>query len=110
VRPDLRDREHHDFWSGLVAVLIGVVLLVSGATHLTGIETLEGSAAREVQLVKAFAKGGLEWYEPPPIIVPNPEQDPAGAAAAYAQMERAQVQPARGKYRVNTGAVDPCPT
>ncbi len=48
VNPALRDVEHHDFWPGLVAVLIGAVLAFCGARHLTDVDTVDGALPRRL--------------------------------------------------------------
>lgn len=112
VQPALRDLEHHDFWPGLIVVVIGVVLLVCGARNLTGIETTDGSGAWETQLVKAFSTSGLKFpsHEAPPP--PPQSDDPAANAAAldrWAKQNLAAAAPT-WKVRVDLSAKTPCPT
>jgi hypothetical protein len=110
LNPALRDPERHDFWPGLIAAIIGLVLGVCGVRHLTGLETVDGGTATETQLVKACSTGGLKYPEPAPP--PSRLDDPVAAAAA---LERWQRQNTRGelaaqKVRVDTEAKTPCPT
>ncbi len=112
VQPGSRDPERHDFWPGFIVGLIALILLCVGAGRLTGIETVTGDTAREVQLIKAFASGGLKYdtgARPPPEPIPD---DPAATAQA---LERwAREQDSRGhqlaKVRVDAAAKTPCPT
>lgn len=110
VNPRLRDPERHDFWPAFILVIVAGALLLCGGWHVTGVETSEGGGAREIQLIKAFAKGGLQVVDS--ISVPDPAlfQDPAAAAEALERMAREEAKGLRIKYRVNTGAADPCPT
>lgn len=110
INPALRDPERHDFWTGFVLVLVSLFVLVCGATHITNVDTVEGSTAREAQLVKAFTSGGLEFTTPEAMPKPAEPGDPAAEAKALEQMERVTARQAKGKYRVNTGAQVPCPT
>lgn len=105
VNPALRDLERHDFWTGFAAVVIGVVLAICGARHLTGVETAEGGTAWETQLVKAFSASGLQFADqvkPPP---PPKDHDPA----AFERWAK-QNSPPTWKVRVDTAAAAPCPT
>ncbi len=85
VNPALRDVERHDFWPGFVAVVAGVVLLFCGARHLTGVGTVAGNTATEIQLVKAFASGGLQYANelapPPPPKLDGPGRRSRGAGS-----------------------------
>jgi hypothetical protein len=91
-------------------VLVAAVLLVAGTQHLTGLETQLGEVATEPQLIKAFASGGLERVDT--LTLPDPAlfEDPAALAAMLERWSDATVQAPRSRYRVNTGAADPCPT
>ena len=112
VNPAARARELHDFWPGFIVALAGVILLVSGVRHRTGVGTVEGSTAREVQLVRAFASGGLQYPSqiapPPPPNLDN-VADPAAALDRWAK-QQAAFQPPAWKLRVDAGAQTPCPT
>ena len=59
VNPATRALERRGFWPGAVACLAALILLSAGAVHRTGLDTVEESAARETQLIKAFSSGGL---------------------------------------------------
>ncbi len=111
VNPARRDLERHDFWPGFIATLVGVLLLVCGARHLTGVETVDGGTAWETQLIKAYANGGLKYPEaaPPP---PRPQEDPVATAEALERWARQTVNatPPTWKVRVDTTAQTPCPT
>ena len=106
----LRNTERHDFWPGFVIALVAAILLFCGARHVTGVETQEGDSAWEAQLVKAFARGGLQFQAAAPLDDPAVFQDPNAAAAAMDRAARVADLPLRARYRVNTGAADPCPT
>jgi hypothetical protein len=109
----LRDREQHALWPGLAVALLGMALMVCGARHLTGVETVDGAAAWETQLVKAYSSGGLQYPERTPPPPPPPKfDDPAGSAAALERWARqsAQAAPPPWKVRVDTAAKTPCPT
>lgn len=110
VRAALRDPEQHDFWPGLVLSLVAALLLFGGARHVTGLETDEGGAAREIELVRAFARGGLERVRAPAVIDPAMYADPLEAAAALERLAQEDGRAPRAGFRVNTGAADPCPT
>jgi len=114
VVPGLRDPERHSFWPGFVGVLIGLVFLLAGARHLTGVETTDGDNAWETQLMKAFANGGLRYPgdEPPPPPPPPRFDDPAANAEALDRWARqnAQAEAPKWKVRVDIGANTPCPT
>jgi hypothetical protein len=112
VNPALRDTEHHDFWLGFIAALIGVVLAFCGARHLTNVDTVDGSTGWETQLINAFSTGGLQYADrlaPPP---PPKLDDSAAAAEALDRWARLQanVSPPTWKVRIDTGAKTPCPT
>ena len=94
-----RDPERRDFGPGLVLTLIGVLVALCGARHLTGVETLEGNTAWETQLIRAFTVGGLQFPDPAPspLLLEAPGAGPPPAAALLPP-------------RVNTGANTPCPT
>ena len=110
VNPLLRDPERHDFWPGFILVIIAGILMLCGGWHVTNVETTEGNTAREFQLIKSFTSGGLQVVDS--VFVPDPAsfEDPAAAAAALERMAQEEAKGFRIKYRVNTGAADPCPT
>ena len=108
LNPALRDVEHHDFWPGFIAALIGLILAFCGARHLTRVDTVDGGSAWETQLIKAFAFDGLQYADkmaPPP---PPPGDDPE-AFERWARQTR-EAQPPAWKVRVDTAANTPCPT
>jgi hypothetical protein len=108
VNPALRAVEHHDFWPGFVAVLIGAILTFCGARHLTDIDTVEGANAWETQLIMAFAFDGLQYADrmaPPP----PPKGDDPEALERWARESRNRETPT-WKVRVDTAARTPCPT
>jgi hypothetical protein len=112
VDPALRDLEHHDFWPGFVAALIGILLLYAGARHLTDVDTTDGGTAWEAQLVKAFSSGGLQY---PEQVAPTPPPGPDDARGSAEALDRwakqqAQATAPKWKVRVDTGAQTPCPT
>jgi hypothetical protein len=113
VDPARRDREAHDFWPGFILTLIGALVVLGGARHLTTLNTVEGNSARETELIKAFASGGLQFAaQLPPPAPPKPTGDPAADAAALARWDQQQAHatPPSWKVRVNTAAKTPCPT
>jgi hypothetical protein len=112
VNPALRALERHDFWPGFVAAVAGVVLAFGGARHLTGLDTVDGNSATEIQLAKAFSSGGLQYADqlaPPP---PPRLSDPAAEAEALDRWAKQQASAAAPtwKVRVDTAAAAPCPT
>jgi hypothetical protein len=112
VNRALRAREGHDFRVGLVAALAGAAVLLCGALHLTHVGTVDGGTARETQLVKAFASGGLQYPDqvgPPPPPKLDGVANPAEALDRWAK-QRAAFQPPTWKIRVDTAAETPCPT
>ena len=68
IDPIVRSSEHHEFWPGLILTLVAGALILCGAFHRTRLETTDGNSAREFQLIKAFARGGLEVL--PAVNVP----------------------------------------
>jgi hypothetical protein len=110
VNPLVRNTEQHDFWPGAVVAAIALIILFCGAHRVTSMDTLDGESARESQLVKAFARGGLQFQEASAKLDPVAFADPAAAAAAMDKASRIADLPLRERYKVNTGAVDPCPT
>jgi hypothetical protein len=110
VVPQLRDPEHHAFGPGFAVALVALALLVIGALNLTGVQTQDDESARETQLVKAFARGGLQFQEARVRFDPATLADPGRAAAAMDQAARIADLPLRDRYRVNTTAAHPCPT
>jgi hypothetical protein len=110
INRNLRSPEHHDFWPGFAVAIAAAVFILLGALHTTRVETTDGSNAREFQLIKAFARGGLEVL--PAVSAPDPAQfnDPALAIAALERMAQEEAKGKLLRYRVNLGAADPCPT
>jgi len=112
VNPALRDVERHDFWPGFAAALAGVIVAFCGARHLTSVDTVDGSTAWEIQLVKAFSSGGVQYASqiaPPP---PPKLDDPAAEAEALDRWakQQANATPPKWKVRVDPDAKTPCPT
>jgi hypothetical protein len=106
VNPAGRDIERHGFWPGFVTAMIGLVLVVFGARHLTAIETVDGGKAREIQLMKAYASGGLQC---PKAAPPPPEPGDPAALERWVQQYANAAAP-EWKVRVDTAATTPCPT
>ena len=79
----VRPTEAHDFWSGAVVALIGILVLVGGLIRVTAVETLDGDAAWETQLVRAFSVGGLKYTAPgiptPDGVPPDPDIGPTAS-------------------------------
>jgi hypothetical protein len=110
VNPLLRNTERHDFWPAAIITAVALALLVVGISRSTNVETVDGGSATESQLVKAFARGGLQFLAASAPIDPAAFADPDAAAAAMDQAARVTDLPLRNRYRVNTDAADPCPT
>ncbi|HEU5396921.1 MAG TPA: hypothetical protein VFV81_07130 [Verrucomicrobiae bacterium] len=112
IDPALRDRERHAFASGFVAAAAGLLLVLFALRHLTGVETVKGQIATEIQLVKAFSSSGLQfaddWSPPPPPQLSDPEAQ-AAALDRWAK-NQADARPPTWKVRVDTAAAAPCPT
>ena len=112
VNPASRPRESHDFWLGFVVALAGLILAFCGARHITNVDTLDGNSAWEMQLVKAFSCGGLQ-YPNEAASLPPPRLDnvanPAEALDRWAK-QQAQARSATWKVRVDASATAPCPT
>jgi hypothetical protein len=106
VNPAGRDIERHTFWPGFAAAMIGLILVVFGARHLTAIETVNGGKAREIQLMKAYASGGLQF---PKAAPPPPDPGDPAAFERWVQQYADAAAPA-WKVRVDTAATTPCPT
>jgi hypothetical protein len=112
INPALRSREVHDFWPPFVGALAGLAVLVSGALHLTSVDTTDGDSATEAQLVKAFASSGLQYASRQPAPrPPNLEgvANPGEVLDRWAR-EQANRQPPTWKIRVDLGAKAACPT
>jgi hypothetical protein len=111
IQPALRDPERHDFWPGFICGLIGLIVLLCGVRHMTGVETTDGGGAWEFQLVKAFSSGGIKFVDlSAPPAPPNPD-DPAAAARAQEQLDKlTHLTGPRWKVKVDLGAKTPCPT
>ncbi len=107
VDPARRSREARAFGPGLAGALVGMALLAFGLRHVTGVETVEGAAASETQLVKAYSSGGLQYPEQV-VSAPPPSNDPA--ALERWTRENARAKPPNWKLRVDTAAKTPCPT
>jgi hypothetical protein len=106
INPAGRDVERHTFWPGFAAALVGLGLVGFGARHLTAIETVDGGKAQEVQLMKAYASGGLQFPKAPP-----PPPDPGDPAALERWVQQyANAAAPTWKVRVDTAATTPCPT
>lgn len=112
INPRTRPTEQHDFWTGGVIAIVGLLILIAGLRHLTGVETLDGSSAWETQLVKAFATGGLRYDEATAAAPLNLPDNPADAAAMLDRARQAATgkRHAIGRVRVDVGASTPCPT
>ena len=112
INPALRDTEHHDFWTGVVILVIGVVFIFCGLRHVTGVETTDGGAAREAQLVTAFSSGGVKYASQIPPSAPPRVDDTSAAAEALDRWakSRAVASVPTWKIRVDTEAKTPCPT
>ena len=107
-----RSVEAHDFWVGAVVAVIGILVLAGGLVRVTGLETLDGDAAWETQLVRAFAVGGLKYTLPA-----APTSDRFGQASTLGprspdgpDSQPGIAQTRRARVRVDTGATTPCPT
>jgi hypothetical protein len=110
IQPALRDQEHHDFWPGFICALIGLIVLVAGARHITGVETTDGNSAWETQLVKAFSCGGVQLVDRTARPV---QPDPFRPPGTFPPPEPAREETAAGPrwiVKVNLGANTPCPT
>ena len=112
VNPAMRALERHDFWPGFAAALAGVIVTFCGARHLTSVDTVDGSTAWEIQLVKAFSSGGLQYASQLAPPAPPKLEDPAAEAEALDRWakQQANATPPAWKIRVDVGAKTPCPT
>jgi hypothetical protein len=110
VNPFARDTERHEFWPGFVLALIGLLVVVCGARHLTEVETLNGNTAWETQLVRAFSSGGLQYGNAAPLPGAEEPIEPAIREPPTASSQRSVASGGRWKVRVNTDAKTPCPT
>jgi hypothetical protein len=76
------------------------------------VETVTGGTAREVELMKAFASGGLQYPQhlppPPPPKMNDAGSDP-GALERWAR-ETSKPREVTWKVRVDVGAQSGCPT
>jgi hypothetical protein len=110
IQPALRDAEHHDFWPGLVGALMGLILLLTGARHLTGVETTDGGGAWETQLIKAFSSGGLDYKDTTARPAVTGPPDTPGQFLPPGQSDEPPEGGPIWTVRVNLGAKTPCPT
>ena len=90
--------------------LVSVVILFCGATRRTEVATQSGESASEIQLMKAFASGGLHYTQPYALPDPSILDDPVRAAAAFERLQQRNRKLDKIKYRVEVGATTPCPT
>jgi hypothetical protein len=112
VNPALRAVERHKFWPGFLALVVGVAAAFCGARHLTGVDTVQGKAAPETQLMKAFSSGGVQYagdQAPPPPPNFNQTANPAEALDRWVK-EHPTPQAVSWKIRVDAAAKTPCPT
>jgi len=112
VNPALRALERHDFWPGFAAVLAGVIVTFCGARHLTGVDTVAGNSASELQLVRAFSSGGVQYASQLAPPAPPKLEDPAAEAEALDRWakQQANATPPQWAVRIDTDAKTPCPT
>ena len=112
VNPALRALERHDFWSGFVVAVAGIVLVFCGVRHLTGVDTVAGNTASEIQMVKAFSFGGVQYASQLAPPAPPKLEDPAAEAEALDRWakQQANATPPQWKVRIDTDAKTPCPT
>ena len=114
VQPALRATEAHEFWPGFIIGIVGFILLLTGAQHVTGVPTIQESSASEAQLVKAFSSGGLQYASrlapPPPPRLGSGDPSAAADALEQWQRQRANTPAPTWKVRVDVGASTPCPT
>jgi len=108
VNPAARDPERHDFWPGFIAALIGIILTFCGARHVTGVDTVDGGTASELQLVKAFSFDGLQY--PDQIAPPPPPRGNDPEALERWARQTHNTEAPTWKVRVDTAAKTPCPT
>jgi hypothetical protein len=110
VNAAARDPEKTEFWPGFVVTVVGLVLLICGASRLTALPTVDGETAREVQLIKAFSSGGVVFKKPSETPPPQMD-DPAAAAEALDRWARENEANSRiVQVLIDTGAKTPCPT
>lgn len=107
-----RQTEEHDFWTGTVVAVIGLLFFIVGLRHLTGIETLDGNSAWETQIVKAFSTSGLRYGESTAAVSPALPDISAEAKSPLDHFNKAGTKKSHsiGRVRVDAGASTPCPT
>jgi hypothetical protein len=96
----------------MVAAGVGVLLVVVGWGHQTGLRTVSGEIAEERQLVQAFSVSGLKYKDRLAPPTPRGDGDAAGTARAFEQWERQRAagKGQRWEVQVDTEAKTPCPT
>jgi hypothetical protein len=108
-----RDPERHGFWPAFAVALLALFLIAAGAQRSTGVGTVDGRAARETQLIKAFAVGGVQFADRVAVSEPPvPTGDPMIDAEAFARWDREQAaaEAPAWRVRVDPSAKTPCPT
>jgi hypothetical protein len=113
INPASRDKERHGFWLGFAVVAVGALLILCGARHITGIDTVDGNSAWETQLVKAFSSGGLQYPQQQNTAPPPPStDDPAAMVDALNRWASRQANPPAPTWRVriDTASKAACPT
>jgi hypothetical protein len=110
IQPSRRSTERRSSSAGLALVLVGLALLCWGAIRVTRLDTLSGEDASEQQLMRDFAHAGLRISDPAALPPPSILNDPALAAAAFERMQERDREQDKRTYKVDTRAVDPCPT
>ena len=110
IWPALRESERHDFWPGFVGALAGLIILLAGVRHLTGVETTDGNSAWETQLIKAFSSGGLEYRHLVARPVQTGPDNLPGLLPPPESSDGRLISGPRWQVRVNLEARSPCPT
>jgi hypothetical protein len=112
VNAALRAPERHEFYVGFIVALAGLILVIGGTRHLTSVDTVDNASASEIQLVKSFSSGGLQFpghAAPPPPPDLEGVDNPGEALDRWAK-QQARATPPTWKVRVDLGAKTPCPT
>jgi hypothetical protein len=107
-----RPSERRSYGAGLVAATLGFGLVLVGFGRMTGVETVTGDPAREAEINRAIAHGGVVRIPAPPPSTLTPGIDGPG----WPQLDPGSIPPSMTSTSVKPGlkidlrAKAACPT